>query len=99
MQYSKEKLNKLKREDWYQIAKIIDTEYIGSKDSFTCNYINYMNNGFYYLTTNKCDDASMIKVYSDKICRLANDTNGYEEIQKQTYKNIDNYIKEIKCKK
>lgn len=73
-----------------KIAKVIDNSFIGSEETFSC--LRYI--GYYLLTTNKCDDASQIRVYTNdenmltKITRLGPDTDGYIEVKEATYKRI-----------
>ena len=88
---TKELLHSITDKDFFSIAKIIDNCFIGTFDTFSCAYIN----GKYYLTTNRCDEASCIRIYDDgKIERIAGDTDGYEEIQKTTYENIFKWLLE-----
>jgi len=86
------------KNDFYNIAKIIDNNFIGSEETFTTE----RKKGYYYLTTNKCDDCSFVKIFSqigniniDKIERLGSDTDGFEEIYPKTYDNVKKYIKSI----
>ncbi len=79
----------LTQEQWRILATRIDNNYIGSEKTFTAE----RKNGYYYLTTNKCDNASMIKVFTNvvgiyKITILGEHTEGWEEIQKGTYENV-----------
>lgn len=82
------------QEQWRILATRIDNEYIGSEKTFTA----VRKNGYYYLNTNRCDSAGMIKVYSngigiDKITILGEHTEGWDEIQKGTYGNIKRSLK------
>lgn len=77
------------QEQWRILATRIDNEYIGSEKTFTVE----RKNGYYYLNTNRCDSAGMIKVYTngigiEKITILGEHTEGWDEIQKGTYENI-----------
>ena len=77
------------QEQWRILATRIDNDYIGSEKTFTAE----RKNGYYYLTTNKCDSASIIKVFTngtgiDKITILGEHTEGWDEIQNGTYGNI-----------
>jgi hypothetical protein len=87
-------------DDFFNIAKIIDNDFIGSEKSFTAE----RKKDYVYLTTNKCDDCSSVKIYCEprsinisKIERLGSDTEGFQEIQNETYLKIENYIKSIIC--
>lgn len=54
-------VHEISKETWFEIAKIIDNEFIGTEKTFTSNrYSKY-----YAISTNKCDYASAIKVYWD----------------------------------
>lgn len=89
-QILKESIPNFKKEDFYEIAKIIDNDFIGSLDTFSYDF----NNEYYLLNTNKCDNASVIKIYSNgAILIIADDEYGYREIHFDTYKNIIEYIK------
>jgi hypothetical protein len=91
------KLRKLTQEQWLRLAVIIDTDFIGSEKTFTAEKIN----GYYYLTTNKCDHASTIKVFEPdllgnyRIIRDAEDTDGYKEISLYIYKKVVEYLKQL----
>lgn len=84
----------MKKELLYEIAKIIDNDFIGSEETFTCDFID----GYYYLNTNKCDWCSIVRVYFDgnkitKITRLCDDTDGWQEIHENTMARVKNIIK------
>ena len=79
---------------------IIDNNFIGSEETFTAE----RKNGYYYLTTNKCDDCSCIRVFCeprniniDSIDRIANDTDGYEKIHKETALKVKKYVQSLVC--
>ncbi len=77
------------QEQWRRLATQIDNEYIGSGNTFKAE----RKNGYYYLTTNRCDGASIIKVFTNgigipKIMILGEHTEGWEEIQKGTYEDV-----------
>ena len=93
MAISKEILLNFSTNDFYEIAKIIDNDFIGTKDYFLCDY----KKGYYLLATDKCDFCCDIRIYEDgKIYRLGEDTEGYQEIHKITYNNIFKWILENK---
>ncbi len=85
--------SELTQEQWRRLASRIDNEFTGSEKTFTAE----RKNGYYFLTTNKCDWASFIKVYTngigiDKITILGNHTDGWDEIQKGTYKGVGKFL-------
>lgn len=87
-------IDKLEIKHFYEIAKIVDSEFIGSIKSFTAE----RNKDYYYLTTNKCDNASFIKVYFNnglltEIMSLHEDTNGYELICQTSLNSVNKYLK------
>ena len=82
------------KEQWRKLASKIDNEFIGSEKTFTVA----RKNGYYYLSTNKCDYAGFIKVYTngvgiDKITILAEYTDGWDEIREKTYDNVKRSLK------
>ena len=88
------------KKDFFEIAKIIDNNFIGSEETFTAE----RKNSYYYLTTNKCDYCSCIRVFCDigsvnidSIDRIANDTNGYEKIHKETALKVKKYVQSLVC--
>ncbi len=88
------------KKDFFEIAKIIDNNFIGSEETFTAE----RKNGYYYLTTNKCDDCSCIRVFCepisiniDNIDRIADDTDGYEKIHKETALKVKKYVQSLVC--
>ena len=88
------------KKDFYTIAKIIDNNFNGKEDSFTCE----RKKGYYYLNTNKCDDCSIIRIFCkigniniEKIERIGSDTVSYQEIHKETYLKIEKYIQSLVC--
>lgn len=87
----------LTTEMWLKIAKLIDNDFIGSEDTFTCNRITRNDKSYNYLTTNKCDYTSCIRVFSDmenitSIQRISEDTIGYEKVSDFTLQKIKMYI-------
>lgn len=70
----------------YEIAKLIDGDYVGASDTFTVKN----NSDLIYITTDKCDDASMIKIYRNgNIKRLGPDTTGWVCLQPETIRRIN----------
>ena len=81
----------LTKEDFYEIAKIIDNDFIGAKKFFICQYDNKYKR--YDLTTNKCDEASLIRVYNNgTIERMSYDTEGFKKINQTTYYNVFEWV-------
>ena len=85
----------LSSDDWRRLAGHIDNGFFGSEKTFSAE----RKNGYYYLNTNKCDDVSMVRVYCqigiagiDKIERLGEDTDGWQEIRPNTYKNVEKFL-------
>ena len=85
----------LSSDDWRRLAGHIDNGFFGSEKTFSAE----RKNGYYYLNTNKCDDVSMVRVYCqigvvgiDKIERLGEDTEGWQEIHPTTYKNVEKFL-------
>ena len=81
--------------EWIRLAGHIDNGFFGSEKTFSAE----RKNGYYYLNTNKCDDASMVRVYCqigaegiDKIERLGEDTDGWQEINPNTYKSLEKFL-------
>lgn len=77
------------QEQWRRLATKIDNSFIGSEMTFRAE----RKNGYYYLNTNRCDDAGFIKVFTngtgiDKITILGEHTDGWQEIHKGTYENV-----------
>lgn len=82
-------------DDWRRLAGYIDNGFFGSEKTFSAE----RKNGYYYLNTNSCDDVSMVRVYCtigvagiDKIERLGEDTEGWQEIHQKTYKNVEKFL-------
>lgn len=77
----------LSNEQWLRIAGRIDNEFIGTDKTFRVD----KQVGYYYLHTNKCDYSSLIRVYHnqegfiEKITRLGEDTDSWQEIHPNTY--------------
>lgn len=90
----------LTKEQFYEVAKIIDNEFIDSFKTFSCDRSLDKYN---LLVTNKCDWASSIIVYSDyksilDITRCGDDTHGYERLHKTTICNINKYLNSVGVK-
>lgn len=76
-------------EHLFKIAMIIDNDFIGCEETFTCE----KHDRYYVLTTNKCDWSSIIRVYYEcdeivKITRNGYDTESFQEIHESTYEKI-----------
>lgn len=91
----------LSSDDWRRLAGHIDNGFFNSEKTFAAK----RKNGYYYLTTNKCDDVSLVKVYCeigvagiDKIERLGEDTEGWQEIKPKTYKSVEKFLTGIQSK-
>jgi len=89
----------MNKETFYEIAKLVDNDFIGSEKTFT--YSRFI--GYALLSTNRCDEASMIRVYTDrvtvfKIERNGPDTDGYESIQEFTKKKVRHFLDSINVK-
>lgn len=86
---AKIKINPLSKDDFYEIACIIDNEFRGSQKQFSaCRLINR-----FHLTTNQCDWASLINVYHNgihitSIQQIADDTDSWQEIHPSTVNRI-----------
>lgn len=78
----------------FKIAKIVDNEFIGTDKTFDAHkYDDHFN-----LSTNVCDNASMIRVYLQddevtKIERLGPDTEGWELIQPKTFERVVEFLR------
>jgi hypothetical protein len=89
----------MEKEILFEIAKIIDNEFISKRESFSAK----RKDGYWYLSTNKCDMASFIKVfetnnkiYSIKV--LGDYTDGWQDIHSETWARIMNYLKTLNSK-
>lgn len=83
----------MEKDIFYAIANIIDNDFAGSFETFTCE----RRIGYHLLSTNRCDEASMIRIYNDfntvfKIERSGPDTDGYEDIQSFTKQKISLFL-------
>ena len=85
----------LSSDEWIRVAGFIDNGFLGSEKTFSATRMS----GYFYLITNKCDSVSMVRVYCqigvegiERIERLGDDTEGWEEIHSNTYKKIENFL-------
>lgn len=86
----------ISKDNLLAIAKLIDNEYLASNETFSAE----RKLGYYYLSTNKCDYASFIKVYTDpivpnKINRIlvnGDYTDGWQDITDFTKERINKYL-------
>ena len=85
----------LSTENWRKLALQIDNSFAGSEKTFSAE----RKIGYYYLSTNKCDDASFIRVYCevgksgiDKITILGEHTESWQEIHPNTYSNVEKFL-------
>lgn len=90
--------SELSCDDLRRLAGHIDNGFFGSEKTFSAE----RKNGYYYLNTNKCDDVSIVRVYCqigvegiDKIERLGEDTDGWQEIHSNTYKSVCNFLNDL----
>ena len=86
-------------EQLFVVAKIIDNEYIGSEKTFISKRLQ----GYWFLSTNKCDMASNIKIWEknnkiSSIQRLGPDTEGWQDIQPGTWGRIEKYLDTLNAK-
>lgn len=87
----------LTKENWFDIAFIIDGNFGGSQYTFSARKMS----GYYYLDSNKCDMSSLIKVNYDpdfnltSIFRLGDDTDGYKPIHVQTMERVKKYLETL----
>lgn len=85
----------LTSDDLRRLAGHIDTGFFASEETFSAE----RKIGYYYLSTNKCDDVSIVKVYCQigvegifKIERIGEDTEGWQEIHPSTYKSVEKFL-------
>jgi hypothetical protein len=78
----------LSKEQYYEIAKIIDDDFVGSFETFTAT----KKDNVMFLTSNRCDYSSLVRVTENDgrfyIERLGPDTGSWQEINPATYKRI-----------
>ena len=86
--------------EWMRLAGQIDNGFFGSEKTFT---VERKSGHYYLLCTNKCDDVSIIKVYCkvgsrviDKIERIAEDTEGWQEIYPSSYERVDWFLSNLR---
>ncbi len=81
----------------FQIAKIIDNEYIGKENSFQFKRVDA---SYWYLSTKTCDWVSFIKVYekNNKISTiqvLGGYTDGWQDIISHTWGRIGKFLSSL----
>ena len=88
----------LTEDQFYEIACIIDSDFIGSRKTFTAK----RKVGYNYLNSNRTDFSGFIKVYHELLdgpitfIRVMNDaTDGWQFIHLETQKRIDEYLLSI----
>lgn len=84
---------KFTREIWFKIGCIITNDFPLAKDSFKVD----RKIGYHYLNTNKCDESPLIRIYNDfyeihKIEVNGDYTGGWQEIQPETKRKIEQYF-------
>lgn len=84
----------LTKQDFYEIAKLVDSDFIGSQKTFTAD----RKVGYNYATTNKYDFASFLRIWNDgkkvtSIERLGEDTDGWQLVHHKTMENVNQYLK------
>lgn len=91
-------IHNLTLNQWFEIAKIVDNDYIGSHSSFKAKR---SMSGVWHLSTDRCDSASLIKVYDNAgngelslVERLGPDTEGWQEVTEITFDKIVKYIED-----
>jgi len=90
------------KQNWYDIACIIDNEFNGSFKTFTHNLHIQDSQYFISLTTNRCDWSSLIRCYIlagniNSIRRLGEDTEGYQFIQRGTVERVNKHLLSIQA--
>lgn len=83
----------MSEDELFEIAKIIDNEFIGTRRTFSAKQFK----NYWYLSTNKCDEASFIKVWDtnnkiSSILRLGPDTESWDELHPGTWARIEKYL-------
>ena len=86
-------------DEWRRLAGCIDNGFLGSEKTFSVE----RKAGHYYLSANRCDDVSIIRVYCqigvhgiNKIERLGEDTDGWEDIHPSTRESVKKFLNGIK---
>lgn len=82
------------KEQFYEIAKIIDNDFNGTFETFTHDRKMASYNR---LTTNKADSSSIIRVYHDNnsinaIERIGEDTISWQPIHDETMNKVNQYL-------
>lgn len=85
----------LKRDNWFRIAMIIDTDFVDSEKTFRYDY--FSRSQYFLLDSGRCDNSSIIRVYINhymvsQITRIGPDTESYQEIHKNTMENVQKYL-------
>lgn len=83
----------LTKDHYCQIAKIISNDVNGSENTFSVT----RKEGYDLLSTNKCDYAPFIRVYTDRITIdrikvLGDYTDGWDDLQPATIERINKYL-------
>ena len=83
----------MSQDEFFEIAKIIDNEYIGKRETFTAR----KGKTYWHLSTNVCDWAYCIRVYvtNNKISTievLGEDTPDWRPIMPKTWNRIEAYL-------
>ena len=89
----------MNNEQLFEIAKIIDNEYIGKEKTFK----SVRNNGYWWLTTDVCDFACFIRIYeiNNKISTIQINgeyTEGWQDISSYTWGKIGKYLQSLNLK-
>lgn len=93
--YDKKRFYQSFTEDqWFDIARMIDGEFNGTRDTFTATR---SLNEFWTLTTNQTDSASVIRFHykTEHFERVGPDTEGYQTIHHGTSLRIREHIKSL----
>jgi len=90
-------ISELSEKELLRVAGRIDNTYFSARKSFTSE----RKSGYYYLSTNRCDESSFIKIFCDigvpsiqKIEILGSYTDGWDEVHPNTYKRVESFLNE-----
>lgn len=90
-------ISSLTQQQWLQVAKCVDNGFIGSEKTFTA-YQSVQTDRF-ILTTNVCDDCSIVLVNHDlgvlKSIDVIDEDSDRRPVQPETFNRIINYLKTI----
>lgn len=82
---------------WKRLAARIDNGFLATSD-----FLIERKREYILISTDICDDLPMIRVYCDlinpgisKIVYLGRDTDGWQEVQPDTYKSIERDLSEV----